>query len=45
MDDEMTLDQDFLPARCSPWCQSQREHAVTQEVVFRSTTTAAAGNG
>ena len=36
MDDEMILDQDFLPVAMFTLCQSQRENAVTQEFVVRS---------
>ncbi|MCC8035434.1 MAG: TonB-dependent receptor [Rikenellaceae bacterium] len=36
MDDRMTLDQDFLPVSMFTLVQAQKEHAVTQEVLFRS---------
>ena len=36
MDDEMTLDQDFLPTSMFTLRQSQRENAITQEFVVRS---------
>ncbi len=35
-DDDMRLDQDFLPASMFTLRQAQREHAATQEFVFRS---------
>jgi outer membrane receptor protein involved in Fe transport len=38
-DDEMVLDQDFSPVSMFTLKQSQREHAVTQEFVARSTGT------
>jgi Outer membrane receptor proteins, mostly Fe transport len=42
MDDEMILDQDFLPTSMFTLHQSQRENAVTQEFVARSENRAAA---
>ncbi len=35
-DDEMTLDQDFTPESWFTLRQSRREHALTEELVFRS---------
>ncbi|MCD8071746.1 MAG: TonB-dependent receptor, partial [Alistipes sp.] len=36
MDDRMTLGQDFLPTSIFTLVQAQKEHALTQEVIFRS---------
>ncbi len=35
-DDEMTLDQDFLPLSYFTLRQARREHALTEDLVFRS---------
>lgn len=36
IDDNMTLDQDFLPLPYFTLTQARREHAVTQELVFKN---------
>ncbi|MCD7968960.1 MAG: TonB-dependent receptor [Alistipes sp.] len=36
MNDRMTMDQDFLPISMFTLVQAQKEHAVTQELLFRS---------
>ena len=36
LDDRMTLDQDFTPRSLFTLVQSQREHAVTQDIVVRN---------
>lgn len=36
LDDKMTMDQDFLPVSMFTLVQAQKEHAVTQEIIFRS---------
>ena len=36
IDDNMTLDQDFLPLSYFTLRQSRREHGITQDLVFRS---------
>ena len=39
LDDRMNLDQDFLPLSYFTLTQARREHAVTEDLVFRSPTT------
>ena len=41
IDDNMTLDQDFTPKPYFTLTQKRREHAVTQDLVARSTTSSA----